>query len=101
MIKTNISKKIGKSSLTFQVEGEDEVSTLLKASGFTSMPDVCGLCSSEEVFLNGTKAKGFTYIKIVCLNPKCGATSTLGQYRDGDGVFWKNFEIYTKEGGES
>ena len=25
---------------------------------------------------------------------KCGATSTMGQYKDGVGSFWKPFEIY-------
>lgn len=100
MIKANVTKRIGKSNLTFQVEGEEEIDALVAAGGFTSMPDVCELCKSEEVELEASKAKEFTFIKIRCLNPKCGATSTMGQFKDGHGVFWKDFEIYTKEGGE-
>ena len=91
-MKINITKKIGKATLTFQVEGEKEIDALFKASGFTTIPEVCGLCHSEEVSLDGNKADGYLFVKVKCL--KCGARSQMGQLKDGSGIFWKPFEKF-------
>lgn len=99
-MKVNITKKIGKSTLTFQIDGEKDVDTLLKVSAFTTIPDVCTLCKSDEVELTANKADAFTFIKVKCL--KCGGTANMGQYKDGSGSFWKAFEKYEpKEKDES
>jgi hypothetical protein len=88
-----ISKKIGKSTFTFKVEGEKEVDALSKAAFYATTPDVCGLCQSENVSLDSNKAKGFTFVKIKCLN--CNARSNMGQFKDGSGTFWKEWDKYT------
>jgi hypothetical protein len=94
-VKINITKKIGKAQLAVQVEGDKEVDTLLRASAFTTMPDRCGLCQSDEVQLDANKAEGFTFIKVRCL--KCNATSSMGQYKDGTGCFWNRFEKFERK----
>lgn len=89
-----IQKKIGKSTLSFEVEGEKEIDTLAKASAFTTMPDRCELCQSENVVLDSNKAEGFTFVKIKCLD--CNARSQMGQFKDGSGIFFKKWEKYQR-----
>lgn len=91
-MKVNITKTIGKSTLTFQVEGEKDVDTLAKASFYTEMPDKCGLCGKDDVELSSNKAKGFVFVKVKCNS--CNGRSNLGQFKDGSGCFWKDFEKY-------
>lgn len=94
-MKIIIEKNIGKSKLSVEVEGEKDIDALVKASTITSMPDHCTLCKSDQgVELVANKAESFTFIKVRCQNPKCRATSTMGQYKDNSGGFWKEFEIY-------
>lgn len=103
-MRVSITKAIGKSTLTFEVEGEKEIDTLAKASAFTTMPDKCDLCQSEDVVLSSNKAESFTFVKIKCL--KCNARSQMGQYKDRSGIFFKRWEVYqppqtsTTENGE-
>lgn len=94
-MKVQISKKIGKSTLSFQVDEEKEVDALARASFYTTAPDTCGLCESTEVELDSNRAKGFTFVKIKCL--KCDGRSNLGQFKDGTGCFWKDWEKYEPE----
>lgn len=95
-MKITVTKIIGRSTLVAEVEGEKEIDTLVKASGMTTMPDVCSLCQSNNVELTSNKAQDkYTYVKVRCL--KCTATSTMGVYQDGSGVFWKPFEVYQKK----
>lgn len=91
-MKINITKKIGKATLVVDVEGDKEIDALTRASTFTTMPDTCGLCHSDNVELVSNKADKFSYIKVKCLD--CGAASTMGQYQDNTGCFWKQFEKY-------
>lgn len=93
-MKINISKKVGKSTLTFQVEGEKDIDALAKASFYTTVPDKCGLCQSENVLLDTNRAEGFVFVKIKCLD--CNARANMGQYKDGSGGFWKRWEKYVK-----
>jgi len=86
-----ISKKIGKSTLQFRVEGEKEKDTLAKASYFTTIPDKCGLCESDNISLDSNKTEEFTFIKIKCL--ECNARSNMGEFKAG-GIFWKPWEKY-------
>lgn len=97
-MKALIEKTIGKSKLTFEVEGAKELDMLTRVSGFTAMPDVCSLCKSTDVELISNKADTYSFVKVKC--NKCTATSTMGQYKDESGVFWKEFEIYQKEPSE-
>jgi len=94
-MKINITKKIGKATLTFQVEGEKERDTLFKASGFTTIPEQCGLCKGENIVLDGNEAEGYLFIKIKCLD--CGGRSQMGERKDGMAIFWKAWEKYNPE----
>ncbi|MEK6881240.1 MAG: hypothetical protein AABY22_16585 [Nanoarchaeota archaeon] len=97
-MKIIVNKQIGKSSLEVEVEGAEEMDALVRASSITTMPDKCGLCSSDDVQLTSNKAQEkYTYVKVRCLNPKCGASSTMGLYQDKSGAYWKPFEIYKKD----
>lgn len=98
-LKIVITKKIGKATLVAEVEEPKEIDALVRASGMTTMPDKCTLCQNEDVELTSNKADKFTYAKVRCR--KCGATSTMGLYQDGGGVFWKEFEKYQKPAPQS
>ena len=95
-MKVTISKQIGKAQLQVDVEGKDAEEALVHAAGITTMPDHCGLCKSEDVELTSNKAQEkYTYVKVRC--SKCTATSTMGKYQDGSGIFWKAFEVFKKD----
>lgn len=87
----SISKKIGKSTLQFRVEGEKEKDTLAKASYFTTIPDKCGNCQSENIALDSNKTEEFTFIKVKCLD--CNFRANMGELKAG-GIFWKKWEEY-------
>jgi len=54
------------------------------------------VCESEDVILSGNKAKGYTFVKVVC--NKCDARAQLGEYKEG-GFYWKEWEKYIPKGG--
>lgn len=87
-MKINISKKVGDTTLQFQVEQPKDVDALFDAGCIASMPTVC-TCGSEDVELRGKKAKGYTFVTVHC--NKCHKESGMGQYKEG-GFFWKQFE---------
>lgn len=71
---------------------------------FWTTEDIClykkqdgKFCYSQRIVWESNKAKTddgtFTYIKRRCL--ACGATSTMGEYKEG-GFYWKGWEIYKK-----
>ena len=91
-MKVQITKLVGKSTLTFEVEGEKEIDAVSKAAAFATMPDQCGMCKSKNVALDSNKAESFIFVKIKCLD--CKARSQMGQFKDGSGVFFKKWEIY-------
>jgi hypothetical protein len=97
-MKVLITKTIGMSSLTFEVEAEKELDALAKASFYTTAPDKCGSCGSTDVMLESNKAESFTFVKIRC--NKCRATANMGQFKDGSGGFWKKFEAYVPTEGK-
>ena len=86
-----ISRVINGISYSFDVANEKGVDALSDAALFSSMPDKCGLCKSENIHLSSNKAKGFTFVKMICKD--CNARSQLGSYKDG-GFFWKEWEKY-------
>lgn len=88
-MKIIVKKQIGKSFLQFEVDEGKGRDALFNAGFFSSIPDTCGLCKSKEVQLKGNKAKGYTFVSVVC--NRCGAKSDIGEYKDG-GFFWKKFE---------
>ena len=93
-MKVNITKKVGDTTLQFQVEEPKDIDALFQAGCIASMPTHCS-CGSEDVELTGNKKDGYTFVKIKC--HKCQKTSQLGQYKEG-GFFWKQFEEYKGKG---
>ena len=88
-MKINITKKVGDTTLQFQVEEPKDVDALFSAGCIGSMPSLCGHCGSEDVELRGKKAKGYTFVTVHC--NECRYESGMGQYKEG-GFFWKQFE---------
>jgi hydrogenase maturation factor HypF (carbamoyltransferase family) len=98
-MKIRITKLVGKSKLEFEIEQEDAKDAMFEAGVLASTPDICSECGSNEVELQGSKAKGYTFVKVVC--KKCGSRADLGEYKEG-GTFWKKFvKFETKYEGDS
>jgi hypothetical protein len=90
-----IKKKIGKSEVTFEASADKYKDALFQAAFYANTPDKCTICHSEDVILDANRTQeGYLYVKVRCLNPECGARATMGEYRDGSGGFWKQFEKY-------
>jgi hypothetical protein len=88
-MRIQIKKQIGTAVFTFDIEEAKTIDALFTAGSLATTPDKCSLCGSNDVELQGSKAKGFTFVKVAC--KKCGAKAGLGQYKDS-GFFWKQFE---------
>lgn len=86
-MKIKLKKQIGTSLVEFEIEEAKVIDALALAGSLSEIPDKCS-CGSKDVKLSSNKADGFTFIKVKC--NACGATSGLGQYKDG-GYFWKQF----------
>ena len=98
-MKISIQEQIGKSFLTFEVDGDTLKEALAAASFYTSRlntPKKCALCESEDLVLTSytTKEEGFLYVKIRC--NACNAASTLGEGKDKKNFWWKDFEKFEK-----
>jgi len=92
-MKLTVSKKIGRRSYHFQVEGGN-LHEVVKESNKLSFPDVhrCGICGSDNLELGARKAKDkFEYTFVKCRgehsNP-CGAELTFGQQMEDKNVFY-------------
>mgnify|MGYP001561269496 CR=1 FL=1 len=89
-MQTKITKKFinttGEVSLEILVEGRDEKESIGK-SLFLTEPDICSNCQSQDIVWRYQKAKEYTFIKRVC--KKCNYESNLGEFKDGNGYFWK------------
>jgi len=94
-MKIQIKKQIGKALISFEVDEPKEKDALFSAGVLASTPDECSLCKSKDVSLSGNRAKGYTFVKVVC--GKCGAKADLGEYKDG-GFYWKKFEKFNDGG---
>jgi len=97
-----VKKQLGKAILEIDIEERNDKEAIAKALVFTQ-PDYCSLCKGNNVIWIQNKANtedggSYVYIKRKCLNPKCLAESTLGEYKSG-GYFWKPWEIYQPKGG--
>jgi len=90
-MKIKINKKIGNSTIQFEIEEPKDVEALALAGMIASAPSQCSLCKSQNVTLSGKKAKGYTFVEIKCED--CSASSSMGQYKEG-GIFWKSFEKF-------
>lgn len=90
-MKISIKKQIGKTTFVFEIDEKDEMEAMSKAGVLAMMPDKCGLCGKDNVSLSSNKAKGYTFVKVVC--KECDAQAQLGQYKEG-GYFWKSWIKY-------
>ena len=97
-MKATVKTKIGSVIYEFEIEEQKELETLHKAIVLTSPIKKCNVCESigyENKYLTTNKSTTeegtFTYVSCKCA--KCGARSTLGQYKAG-GYFWKDYEQY-------
>jgi hypothetical protein len=90
-MKSTIKNIIGGTEYTFEIEGKDVLQTLMLSATLGQKFDTCAICGEHELELSGSKAQGFTFVKIRCKS--CGAQAKLGQYKDG-GYFWNRFEKY-------
>ena len=91
-MKAIIKKTLGKVDYTFEIEGQRGFDVLFTAAVLSSMPDTCKICGSKNVHLAGNKAKGYTFVKVLCED--CNARAQLSQYKDGSGYYWKSWEEY-------
>lgn len=89
-MRIKINKTIGNTAIQFEIEKVKEIEALALAGFLASAPNKCS-CGSENVCLESNKAKGYTFIKVICR--ECDARAQLGQYKDG-GFFWKKWEKY-------
>lgn len=92
-----VTKRIGNNIMEFTSTEPEFKTAMAEIIPFTQ-PDYCSLCKNTNIIFATNKANTddgtFIYIKRKCL--KCGATSTLGEYKGG-GYFWKEFLIYKPE----
>lgn len=96
MGKITITKQIGKAKIGYIGDsGESDKESLAQGAAIATMPDHCTICGKDDVTLDSNRtAEGYLYVKIRCLNEKCKAQATAGEYRDKSGIFWKAFEKY-------
>ena len=84
-----IKKQIGKTPLTFVVEGKNLFEVQMEAQKL-SFYDVhkCGVCDSDDLRLNAyiTNEDKFEYTKIVC--NKCRASLIFGQKKKSPDTFY-------------
>lgn len=92
-----VIKKIGNNTIEFTSDEPDFKKAMTEIVPFTQS-DKCTLCKNTDITLETNKANAnsgtFIYIKRKC--SKCGAQSTLGEYKGG-GYFWKEWFIYKTE----
>jgi hypothetical protein len=101
-----ITKKIGNTTITADVEtGSDMSKALVGADWLLNSPEKCSVCGGTHlrfsargsVAKNGDNAgKTFYYTRLICQNPDCRATATVGKFNDGSGYFWRDGGVFEK-----
>jgi len=78
-------KKIGRRDYAFEGEGLNVIEALgdLSKASFGDIQS-CGLCNSENLYLEGHSAKGFDFASIRCAS--CKATLKFGSRKDDKNV---------------
>ena len=92
MTTMTVTKKIGKNSYQFQIEGVNLFEMVMESKKL-SFPDIdkCGICGGNDLRLDAyiTKEKKYKYTVIRC---KCGAKVNFGLTTEGDTYFLKRNE---------
>ena len=98
-MKIKINKTFGKNACQFEIEEPKDFDAMFKAGCIGSMPERCD-CGSTDIYLASNKAKDYSFVKLICR--ACGKRCQMGQYRDGSGFYWKDWESYegSRSGGE-
>ena len=86
-MKLNITKQIGKTKYTFQVEGSNlyEVVTESQKLSFGDVPK-CGICGSDNLELEAHTAQGYKYTSIKCRD--CRASLTFGNRKEDPNTYF-------------
>ena len=96
-MRVKYNARIGYDSFTFESDATDLKDQFLQLHNLRPRwkCDVCGNTEKTEfrLFCNETD-EGYKYVKILCMNQDCKASSTLGTFKDNKGYFWKKFEKY-------
>lgn len=75
--------KIGGSEIA--VAGKDLKEIIEQASIFYELPQECGLCQCKHLGFRHRRTDDYDFFEQVCL--ECGATYSLGQKKEGGGLF--------------
>jgi len=95
-MKIKIKKSIGGEGYQFEIDKDDPKKALFLAGSIASMPESCGECGGNNLTLDANIARTddgtYEYVKVRCKD--CGAQSTMGEYKQEKGIFWKEFEKF-------
>ena len=95
----NLKRQINGGEINIEIDEKEEKKAMHKALFFLQ-GNFCDHCKKQSPLVwSSNVAKtddgDFIYIKRFC--PLCKASSTAGEYKGGNGLFWKKFEIYNPE----
>lgn len=99
-----VKKVVGNTEINYTSDGKDLKEDLIRISWLSNAPDKCGICGSEEIFLEGRVTKDkegeeFNYADFKCR--KCFASATLGEYKNPKGaLFLKKWVEYVPKAKE-
>ena len=98
-----LTRKIGKTTYTLDVEPSTLIKSLNSATWLKDAPEKCSECGGVHLDLTGrvtvakqgpNTGKEYSYLELRCLD--CFAKATAGAFRDGKGFFWKDYGKMTK-----
>lgn len=74
------STKVG--STAIQVEAETVKELIEQLSFFNELPKSCGNCNKGDLGFRHRHTSGYDFYELVCANPDCGHTFSLGTPKD-------------------
>lgn len=85
---------IGGVTYNFETEERSDMEGLHKAIVLATPRNYCNVCKSSGLenfkLTTNVDKEGNIYVNLKC---KCDARSKLGQYKTGNGFFWREFEM--------
>lgn len=83
-----------KGNLTFEQDGVDRKAAFELVAVLDELfgEEKCGCCGSEDIRHQVTHPGEYTYYKLKCQNPDCGAVLDFGQNKDMKGLFVKRWD---------
>lgn len=76
----------------FEAEADSPKALWKKLSlvqGIFDVAGACGICGKGDIRYNHRVAKGFDFYELVCSEPQCGGRLSMGQNKEGGGLFAK------------